>query len=77
MMTEDWAFEQNDSSDWIGVRVADGRRTQLKWSLQAARTDAEAERLVCRQWPRCEHRDADACTRATRAAERKTYGRAA
>lgn len=57
-----WTFEQS-GPDWIGRR-ADGRRTALKGNLAAAQADARAGRVVCRLYPDCPHRDADACTRA-------------
>lgn len=65
-----WVFER-DGADWVGRCAVNGRRTALKGSLQAARDDAAAGRTVCKQWPNCPHRDADACTRAIEAARRQ------
>lgn len=58
-----WIFER-DGLDWIGRNTVTGRRTALKGSEVTARMDAQAGRVVCRQWPNCPHRDPDECTRA-------------
>jgi hypothetical protein len=65
-----WTFAKDAFGDWRGTHV-NGRRTALKGSLTAAEADALAGRVVCRNWPNCEHRDADACTRAIQAARRQ------
>lgn len=58
-----WTFERSGDC-WIGINTTINRRTALKGTEQAAKTDAEAGRYVCRQWPECPHRDPDECTRA-------------
>ncbi len=65
-----WVFEKS-GEDWIGRCLVNGRRTALKGSEQAARADAAAGRVVCRNWPSCDHRDPDVCTRAIQAARRQ------
>ncbi len=71
-----WTFAKDEYGDWRGAHV-NGRRTALKGSLTAAQADVLAGRYVCKQWPSCEHRDADACTRAIAQARRERYRRAA
>jgi hypothetical protein len=65
-----WTFEQ-DGADWVGHCTVNGRRTALKGSEAAARKDAAAGRVVCRQWPDCEHWSADECAKAIVAARRQ------
>jgi hypothetical protein len=66
-----WTFEQDAHADWIGRCIVNGRRTALKGSEAAARKDAIAGRVVCRDYPNCEHFSADECTRAIVAARRQ------
>ena len=47
-------YEQDETGDWIGY--ADGRRTALKRTQEAAQADVKNRRFVCACWPNCDHR---------------------
>jgi hypothetical protein len=57
----EWYFREDKFGDWRGFHE-DGRRTALKGStkthtaLQNAQNDVLNGRILCKDWPHCEHR---------------------